>query len=203
MIPPYQDKNNLDDTNRAKKRVLKNLQRSFTTPQVPTDLKNDAHEKYTKLIDLFNTSLSLLDESIGFTEDSLLYSHTRLNTTLSKIPPIYRQVQDILKTFEIDYMSPDEVSSLETLYYDNAYRATELGQGIQNLHNILRDDNLISIDRLYALLVSEMVKVDTTIVPMLNNHNLRQNNYVPQPVAGEIGVRGSGGYRVLDYKRMR
>ena len=44
MIPRYQDKN-LDDTNRAKQRVLKNLQRSYTTPQILTEVADDAREK--------------------------------------------------------------------------------------------------------------------------------------------------------------
>jgi hypothetical protein len=70
MIPRYQDKN-LDDTNRAKKRVLKNLQRSYTTPQIPTEIVEDAGEKYAKLVELFNSSLALLDESLGFTEGNL------------------------------------------------------------------------------------------------------------------------------------
>ena len=121
MIPLYQDKN-LDDTNRAKKRVLKNLQRSFTTPQVPTEIADDAREKYVKLIELFNLSLALLDEFMSFTEGNLLVSYARLNTNRSKIPSIYKQVLDISKTFVINYITTNELSS-------QAFTCTEGGTG--------------------------------------------------------------------------
>ena len=202
MIPRYQDKN-LDDTNRAKKRVLKNLQRSYTTPQIPTEIADDAREKYVKLVELFNSSLALLDESLGFTEGNLLVSYTRLNTTLSKIPSIYRQVLDISKTFVIDYINPDELSSLADILSDNMSRMFDLERSLDSLQDVLNDENMGTINRLFNIIDKELTQIAEMFAPMMRNHNMRQDNYVPKPALGEIGVRGSGGYRVLDYKRMR
>jgi len=68
---------------------------------------------------------------------------------------------------------------------------------------VLNDENMGTINRLFNIIDKELTQIAEMFAPMMRNHNMRQDNYVAKPALGEIGVRGSGGYRVLDYKRMR
>lgn len=212
MIPRYQD-TNLDDTNRAKKRVSKNLQRSYTSPQTSTDDgSNQSALKFSKLVELLNTCISLLDESLGYTEDTPVVENyynnayslvPKLNNTLSKLIQTYKQIEILVKSFVVDfnYITSDESTSLRQMVIENFQKIYDLRRAIQNISNILPQIDLRNINRLTDSVNSEFLKVIGVLNRLIKNHNQRQDNYIAKPAEGEIGVRGLGGYRILDYSK--